>query len=270
MSSDELRGVVLRTQATAPPGLLEDWARARSIELRGGRRRARAAARRPTSKARLRGRAGVREVAGGRPAAVGARCARLAARRGRRVPARARDLLRRAGARRRARRLRAPPRRARDRLGRDRDRRRRARPAGPVAGVARGRLHAAAAGLRARSQRLRDAGVLPPPPPGRAVPSRGDAGDRRRLGVVAPSRLRRDGHSGRRARRERRSRRGGRDAARGRGCSTASPPARASRRASRAEDGRPTRLSGGVSPMAARPGVGEIRSAAPNSQGRHA
>ena len=33
MSQDELRGVVLRMQATAPAGLLEDWARSRSIEL---------------------------------------------------------------------------------------------------------------------------------------------------------------------------------------------------------------------------------------------
>jgi GMP synthase-like glutamine amidotransferase len=33
VSPDELRGVVLRMQATAPPGLLESWARARAIEL---------------------------------------------------------------------------------------------------------------------------------------------------------------------------------------------------------------------------------------------
>jgi GMP synthase-like glutamine amidotransferase len=33
VSPDELRGVVLRMQATAPPGLLESWARARGIEL---------------------------------------------------------------------------------------------------------------------------------------------------------------------------------------------------------------------------------------------
>lgn len=33
MSPDELRGVVLQMQATAPPGLLGSWARARDIEL---------------------------------------------------------------------------------------------------------------------------------------------------------------------------------------------------------------------------------------------
>jgi len=33
VSPDELRGVVLRMQATAPPGLLESWARTRGIEL---------------------------------------------------------------------------------------------------------------------------------------------------------------------------------------------------------------------------------------------
>ena len=69
---------------------------------------------------------------------------------------------------------------ARGRLGHGRDQRRRPRPGRPVDGLARGRLHAAAAGLRARAQRVRRAGVLPLPPPRGAVPPRGHAGDRRR------------------------------------------------------------------------------------------
>ena len=49
------------------------------------------------------------------------------------------------------------------------------------------------------------------------------------------------------------------------GCSTASPPAPASRRASRAEDGSPTHLSGAVTPMAAPHRVGEVRAVRPHA-----
>ena len=114
---------------------------------------------------------------------------------------------------------------ARARLGHGRHRRRRPRAVRPVDGLARGPLHAAAAGLRARAQRVRRAGLLPLPAPRGPVPPRGHARDRRATGRSTTTAT----SSARASRREALDdghRRHAAAAARAaESCSTASPPA---------------------------------------------
>ena len=134
-------GIVLQTQADAPPGLLGEWAAKRGIALETVRVDEADAYPDPrdpdfvvalgSGRHRRRRRAGVGR-GGDRVAARGRR---------RRAPG-PRHLLRRPGAGRRARRLRAQAGDARARLDHRRDQRRRPRPRRAVDGLARGSLHA--------------------------------------------------------------------------------------------------------------------------------